>query len=217
LVFLPPFYGPRVLHPFATATNNWNVSGDVIYAVNRSEGENAVVAADFPDRKPYLVTIHGDYRAHPIDPKLTTTLDKLSVVRGNAIDLAFDFKTPNLVYPDGSDRTVLTVAVTGNGHVDTYLLDTDVSKGDHERFNVRVTDNKTSVSGTMERRSRKPSEKFSDVIVQIVAQDKHGKHQLPLYFRRLGMARHGHALSMLLPGQEVNRNISPEPMTVTGR
>ena len=214
LVFLPDFYGPRILHPFATATNNWNVSGDVIYAVNRTEGENASVAADFPNRTAYRVAIKGQYRGRPFDTELTSTLDQFTLVRGKVIDLALDFKSPNLS-PDSRKRSVLTVTVTGNRRSTTYVIDKNAQKGDREHLGIRVTPNAISVTG-VEKRPSKASEMVSDVMVQIAAEDKAGHNNLSLYFRRLGVARRGDTLNVLLPGQELS-TLSAEPLRVTAR
>ncbi len=214
LVFLPAFYGPRVLHPFATARNNWNVSGDVIYAVSRSDSQNAAVAADYPDRKPYLVAISGNYRARPFDPKLTSMLDELTLVRGKTIDMTIDFKVPD-ISKLGVKRNAIVVTVTANGRVNTYVIDDKARRGSRERIVAQITTKKTSVNRPVVAHLSTPTDISSDVIVQITAQNKAG-NALPLYYRRLGAAHNGDNVNLLLPGMEINI-INSEPLRISAR
>ena len=77
LVFLPELAGPELLIPFGTALNHYGYSGRVVYALDQGPQADAVVAADFPDRRPYLLVVSGTYRAQPPDPALTSRLEPL--------------------------------------------------------------------------------------------------------------------------------------------
>jgi 4-amino-4-deoxy-L-arabinose transferase-like glycosyltransferase len=212
LVFLPGFYGPRILHPFATARNNWNVSGDVIYAVNRTESENASVVTDFPSRKAYVVEIKGQYRDHPsFDTHLTSTLTELTLLRGKTVEIAVDFKNP-------VNRSIISVALTTMGKVDTYVIDKSARRGTRERLRVGITSTGVSATGArVMKHTTVPSDTATpdDLIVQIAAENKNGE-MTALYFRRVGVARRGDAVSVLLPGQRVSTYRS-EPLKFTAR
>jgi hypothetical protein len=216
LVFLPGFYGPRILHPFATARNNWNVSGDVIYAVNRTESQNASVVTDFRSRKAYVVEIKGQYRDHPkFDPHLSSSLTELTLVRGKAIDIAIDFKNPPL--PDAIKRNIVSVSVTTKGKADTYVIDENAQRGTRERLRVRVTSTGVSATGPIVKHSTAPSDSSTpeDLLVQISASNKNG-NGVSIYFRRVGVARRGDKVSILLPGQKLSTYF-PEPLKFTAR
>ena len=77
LVFLPPLAGPELLIPFGTAMNHYGYTGNVVYALDQGPAADAVVAADFPDRRPYLLVVTGAYRSDPPDRTLTSYLQPL--------------------------------------------------------------------------------------------------------------------------------------------
>jgi 4-amino-4-deoxy-L-arabinose transferase-like glycosyltransferase len=77
LVFLPQMAGPDLLLPFGTAINHYGYTGRVVYALDEGAQADAVVAADFPGRRPYLLVVSGVYRADPPDPTLTSALEPL--------------------------------------------------------------------------------------------------------------------------------------------
>jgi hypothetical protein len=77
LVFLPELAGPELLVPFGTAMNHYGYSGRVVFALDQGPRADAIVAADFPDRRPYLLVVSGTYRAQPPDPALTSRLEPL--------------------------------------------------------------------------------------------------------------------------------------------
>jgi hypothetical protein len=209
LVFLPGFYGPRVLHPFGTAANNWNVTGDVIYAVDRGEAENVGVAADFSSRTPYLVTVTGQYRQIPPDKHLTSTLRPLVVRHGRAVDVNLDFKNP-------LDRNIISVVVTAYGREDTYVIDRSARRGTRERLAVHVTSNGPAVQGRVLAHSSKPTTTSSELTLQIIAANG-ARGAQPLYLRRLGVARRGDVQYVMLPGQVVNAFIPAEPLDIRVR
>ena len=78
LVFLPPLAGPELLIPFGTAMNHYGYTGRVVYALDLGPESDAVVAADFPDRRPYVLVVSGTYRSDPPDKTLTSSLEPLA-------------------------------------------------------------------------------------------------------------------------------------------
>ena len=78
LVFLPELAGPELLVAFGTAMNHYGYTGRVVYALDQGPEADAAVAADFPDRRPYLLLVSGVYRSDPPDRTLTSYLQPLS-------------------------------------------------------------------------------------------------------------------------------------------
>lgn len=78
LVFLPPLAGPELLIPFGTAMNHYGYTGRVVYALDLGPESDAAVAADFPDRRPYVLVVSGAYRSDPPDKSLTSSLEPLT-------------------------------------------------------------------------------------------------------------------------------------------
>jgi hypothetical protein len=58
--------------------NHYGYTGKVVYALDQGPEADAVVAADFPDRRPYLLVVSGVYRSDPPDRTLTSYLQPLS-------------------------------------------------------------------------------------------------------------------------------------------
>ncbi|GAC1310375.1 MAG: hypothetical protein NVSMB16_06980 [Acidimicrobiales bacterium] len=77
LVFLPPIAGPELLLPFGTAINHYGYTGRIVYALDQGPEGDAAIAADFPDRRPYVLVVSGTYRADPPDRTLTSSLEPL--------------------------------------------------------------------------------------------------------------------------------------------
>ncbi|HEX9504839.1 MAG TPA: hypothetical protein VGA62_02420, partial [Acidimicrobiia bacterium] len=78
LVFLPQLAGPELLIPFGTAINHYGYTGNVVYALDQGPAGDAIIAADFPDRRPYLLVVTGTYRSDPPDHTLTSHLQPLT-------------------------------------------------------------------------------------------------------------------------------------------
>jgi hypothetical protein len=204
LVFLPVADGPRILHPFATRRNNWNVTNDVIYAVDRSPGQNASVAADFSNRKLYELEIKGHLRGQPIDPNLTSVLHELTITRGKAIDITFDFKNP-------VNHRVMTVIVTDNGRASSYVIDRNSRKGKRQRFRLSLTPTGSKVTTPATKRASLVSTPADELLVQINVEGKDGAPEA-LYVQRWGIARRGNGVNLLMPSQVLTGYDIPPPV-----
>src|SRR5713101_5438824 len=68
LVFLPQLAGPELLIPFGTAINHYGYTGNVVYALDQGPAGDAIIAADFPDRRPYLLVVTRDLSIRPTRP-----------------------------------------------------------------------------------------------------------------------------------------------------
>jgi hypothetical protein len=208
LVFLPAFYGERVLHPFATARNNWNATGDVLYAVDRGDDDNAAVVADYPARTPYKVRIRGNYRDSPRDPNLTTTLEPLEVLRARRLAISVRFRSPQT-------DPVLAVTVALNGRTDTYVIDRSARRGDALRLDLRVGPGATTVTGgRVVEHTRGPAAAVGELQIQIGSARNALLPPQAFYFRRIGTVQRGDEMVLLLPGDEMNGFLSPEPVTI---
>jgi hypothetical protein len=82
LIFLPELAGPHLLLPFGTAINHYGYTGKVVYALDQGPEVDAIVATDFPSRRPYVLVVSGVYRSDPPDRTLTSSLLPLSSLSG---------------------------------------------------------------------------------------------------------------------------------------
>lgn len=82
LVFLPGLQGPWLMQPFALARNGPTLEGPVLWALDRGHERNLEVAAEFPDRTPYLLGAEGEHRAVRPTLDFETHLEEQRVVRG---------------------------------------------------------------------------------------------------------------------------------------
>ncbi len=210
IVFLPAFYGPRVLHPYATLCNGWNTTGDVLYAVDRGDADNAAVAADFPTRAAYRVTIDGEYRHTPPDPHLKSVITPLAVLHGRTIKLAIDFRSP-------VRAPLLTVTISANGRAETYVIDDAARRGSHEHLDAIVTPASTSVSGHVIRKTRAVAADSSELQVLIGSATTPAADPDAFYFQRVGVAHRNGEMWLMVPGEEINGYLSPDPVTITAR
>ncbi len=198
-----------MLHPYATKRNSWNVSGDIIYAVDRGVGENAAVVADFPDRKAYSVQIAGLYRQNPPDPNLKTTLEQMAMVRAKTIDLDIAFKNP-------MDRPAVSVTVTANGVATSYVVDEHSKGGAQERLGVRVTADGTTAKGRILKTTSlpAPASTANEISVQVVGASSDGADTTQLFLRKWGVVRRDTTMIVLLPGDTTDF-FALEPVTLT--
>jgi len=208
LVFLPALYGPHLLHPFASAANTWDTTGDLIYAIDRGDAANAAVAADYASRTPYLLTISGQYRATPPDPTLTSTLEPLHLLEGHIIvfTVAFHHLTTD---------PFLAVTLDINGRRDRYVVDDHARRGSAEHLTVTVTPTTTTtVAGRVLSHTRRTVPTNANIQIDIsTAPNARAASQIA-YFRQLGFAQRGNALVVVVPGQELNP-YRTEPISIS--
>jgi 4-amino-4-deoxy-L-arabinose transferase-like glycosyltransferase len=210
IVFLPGFYGPRVLHPYATMRNSWDTTGDVLYAVDRGDAEDAAVIADYPGRTPFKVTIQGQYRQNPPDRQLKSVIQPLQIMHGRTVNLGIDFRSP-------VRARLLSLTITANGRSDTYLIDNAATRGSHEHLDVSVTPRSTTLSGHVIRKTSSVAAGTSDLQVMLGSSTSAAAEPNAFYFRRIGVAQRNGELWLMLPGEEINGFLSPNPLTITAR
>ena len=211
IVFLPGYYGPRVLHPFATARNSWNTTGDVLYAVDRGSGDNAAVVAAYPKRTPYYLTILGNYRKSTPDPNLRSILQPMQVMRGNSVQLGIDFPNPN-------KNKVVSITISINGRADTFVVDTSARQGTREHLDVNVTPARTTTSGHVLLHTTAPSDAdISQLQVTIASSPSPATPLQAFYFRRLGIVRSGSHYVLIAPGEIINGVLDPDPVSISMR
>jgi hypothetical protein len=210
IVFLPGLYGPRVLHPYANKRNNWNATGDVIYAVDRGDAANLEVAVNYPNRTPYKVTVEGVYRGRPYDPNMHSTLTPLKTVHGRDFDLSLRFKNPTA-------SPVVTVTVDANGRSDSFVIDRTAREGSPERLDVHVTADATTATGrVLEHRTTKGGDK-AQLQVQIGGARTTKAAPKAFYVNRYPLVVRDGMLYVAQPGQEINGFLNPDPLTFTAR
>jgi len=93
VVFLPPAYGDWLNHPFQAYRNDPGFDGDVVYALDRDDGNFAVVEA-FEDRAYYRYTYRG--RWAPFDGEsVEPRVQRVRHASGDRAGVAFSLGTPN--------------------------------------------------------------------------------------------------------------------------
>jgi hypothetical protein len=208
-VFLPALYGPHLLHPFASAANTWDTTGDVIYAIDRGDAANAAVAGDYASRTPYLLTISGQYRATPPDPALTSALEPLHLLEGH--DIIF-----NVAFRHLTADPVVAVVVDMNGRHDRYVIDDHARRGSAEHLAVTVTPTTTTVAGRVLSHTHGTVTTNLNIQIEISSAPNARAVSQIAYFRQLGFARHGDTLLVVVPGQELNP-YRTEPISISAR
>jgi hypothetical protein len=116
---------PFLMHPTPVISNRWDLSGPVLYALERGTQDLAVVQA-FPDRVPYRLRHERDFR-HPALP-LRARLEELRRLEGTVLDLTVRLGSG---LPEGS----LTLAVSARGVTREYQLGETGGAG-HQRLLV---------------------------------------------------------------------------------
>jgi hypothetical protein len=210
IVILPAFYGEKVLHPFATARNNWNTTSDVLYATDRGPTKNAETLLAYASRTPYELNISGQYRESPPDPTLTSTMTRLSLVKGKVVNLAIDFRAP-------TSQPVIAITVSINKRTDTFVIDTHSKANKHHHVDLNVTDDVTTMAGPALAHSHGRLDTGGQMQVQIGSAPNTRSLPQAFYFRRYGVVRTDGKLVVMLPGQGLNGYLTPEPVTVTAK
>ena len=167
-------------------------------------------AADYPTRAAYKLTIDGQYRRTPPDPHLKSVITPLGVVHGRTIKFGIDFRNP-------TRAKFLTVTIAANGRSDTYLIDNDATRGSHEHLDVTVTPTSTSLAGRIIRKTSSSAADKTELQVMIGSATNAKEQPNAFYFRRLGVAQRNGEQWILLPGEEINGYLSPDPVTIAAR
>ncbi len=195
LVFVPPMYGPHLLHPFAWLRNDAEYDGRVVWALDRGEPANLRLIRDYPGRSPYKFRVRGHYRANPSDPNLGSSLERLRVVRQPSLDATV--RVRNTL---GEPYVVLGVAVRGTK--DSFILDTRALPGERHVVGLRVDAHSVELSGEVDAHVREPAPR-EDVIVISVEVGPDLASLRTVYERRVGYETEGESLRALLPGATV--------------
>jgi len=165
LVFLPTPYGEWQGHPFQSLRNEPGFDGPVVYALDRSPGEDFAVVDAYPNRSYYRYAYRGEWTANP-DGEIDATLERLAVRRGTSlaaetvvgvpdrvtratVELGTDDGTSvsrDVTDPDGElaanwtlDTTAATLADAGNGSENRTESDLSVPLEDTDEVIVTVT------------------------------------------------------------------------------
>lgn len=111
---------PFLMAPTAVIANRWDLSGPIVFAIERPETDLEVVRL-FPDRTVYRLRFTGAYRSP--GERLTAQLEELRPVSAPRLDLRL---AANL----GRERRLATLIVTASGLRRSYSLGS--VSGDHE-------------------------------------------------------------------------------------
>jgi hypothetical protein len=126
VVFVPTPYGDWLSHPFQRLRNGGSVDGPVVYALDRSAGEDFAVIDAYPERQPYRFTYRGEWT--PEGEPVRAHVEPLTVREGASHTVTTD------VGVVGSPSTVRLSA--GDGSL-TRRID-DRSPGDRLTVRWRV-------------------------------------------------------------------------------
>ena len=120
VVFVPPIYGPQLLHPFSLMANSPTYDGPIVYAVNRAN-DNFRLLDHFADRKPFLFVCRGDFTQEPTG-KIETDVVPIS-------RYGFGTLFERLQVTNTSNRRYVYASLWNNENSATYLLDDNSRHG----------------------------------------------------------------------------------------
>jgi hypothetical protein len=210
LVFLPPMWGPHLLHPFNWLQNSANYDGETVYALDRGDPANLVLLSEYPGRTAYRLSVHGHYRRNPPDPALTTSLERLTVTERDSLEMDLTFENPT------TDPQV-TLAVSVDGRTDTFVLDTDSQPGKSYERAVRIrADRDVELDGGGEVEVIEQAARDGLIKVAISVREAEDSPARILYQRQWGFAVEGPRLKVLLPGTVPVNELGDEPVTIEG-
>jgi glucose/arabinose dehydrogenase len=138
LVFVPPIYGPFLLHPFAALANGPSLDGPVLYAVERGE-QNFDLMDQYPNRQPYKFIYQGLYTEGP-DDRFETAL--LPLQRIHVPEL-----TQSLRIINPTDKPFVYAYIWNDERTETYLLDDSSRKGNIYNLQWTITPEQISFEG----------------------------------------------------------------------
>ncbi|HEX2063072.1 MAG TPA: glycosyltransferase family 39 protein [Acidimicrobiales bacterium] len=192
VVFVPPLYGPHLLHPFAWLRNEPDYDGTTVWALDRGDSANLALLDDMPGRAGYKFRIHGHYRANPPDPRLRSSLERLRVVEAPSVPATLRFRNPT-----AEPYVVVSVAV--DGRKDSYVLDSRSAPGRLYRADLTFRPGSAELTGPVEGRAVEPVARDRLIVVTVEA----GPDLValrPVHRREIGYDVQGPTLRLLLPG-----------------
>ncbi len=213
LVLLPPMWGPHLLHPFAWLQNDVDYDGATVYALDRGEPANLALLREYPEQKAYRLLVHGRYRANPPDPNLTTSLERLTIVARDSLEMGLMFENPT------TERYV-HVGVSVGGRAKTFVLDSDSHRGKSYEGVIRVgADGGVELDGRVapvDTETTQHTDPDGLIRVSISVKGAEASRARTLYERQLAYVVEGPSLKVLLPGVISTNELGADPVTVEG-
>lgn len=206
LVFLPPLYGPQLLHPFAYLQNDAEYDGNTVYALERGERQNLDLLKDFQGRSVYRLRLSGVYRANPTDPKLQASLERLDVVDRASLDGSLVFENP-------TEEPEVVVRIALDGMQDSFVLDTQSHHSKRHALTLSISLGSVAAHSPVESHVREPVEDLGLLSISISVRRPDGGVPRTLYERHFAYDTVGQSLRMLLPGAvSINQLGSDDPL-----
>jgi hypothetical protein len=202
VVFVPPIYGPHLLHPFAWLRNEADYDGPTLYALDRGDDKNLTLLRDFPGRAPYRFRMSGRYRASPPDPGLTTSLERLTLTTAKVFPFTLSFQNP-------TGDPVVVVSVSRDGRKDLFVLDTASQLGKRHEVTVDVTADAVVARGHLGAHVVERVRRDGWLSLSISLHPPDGRVARTVYERRLASAADGGSLTVLLPGSAPVNQLGP--------
>jgi len=207
IVFVPPMWGPYLLHPFAWLQNQAHYNGETVYALDRGEPANLALLAQYRGRTAHRLVVHGQYRSSPPDAALTTSVEPMTITEGDALELDLTFENPT-VDPD------VRVEVSVDGRTDTFLLDTDSQLTDRYDRALRIQAGRAvELEGPVAGHVSQPAEQDRSIGVSISVGQADGSPAHTLYDQRLAYAAHGSRLKVLRSAVVSVNELAADPVT----
>ena len=208
LVLLPPMYGPHLLHPFAWLRNDPDYDGEVVYALDHGEAADLRLIDDFPGRAAYRLRVHGHYRANPPDPALTSSLQRLRVFRGPALDVPLSWSNPTA-------EPYVVLSLTRGGLTESFMLDSRSIPGKGYDATISIGPATVGVAGVVESRLVEPAH-GDNLLVVAISLGPEPQSLRTVYRRELAVAVEGGELRVLLPGRVTVNELGEEPVERLG-
>lgn len=205
LVFVPPMWGPHLLHPFSALQNTPDYDGPTVYALDRGDEANLLLVEDFPGRTLHRLRVHGHYRALPPDPGLTSSLEPLAVVEPEALRTRVVLRNPTA-------EPYLVLSVARAGRKDSFVLATQSSSARRYEVSIAVTTDSVDVAGPVEGHSVEQVEPDRSLVVSVAVGPAAGEPLQTLYERRLAYAIRPGSLKVLLPGSVSINELPEDPL-----
>jgi 4-amino-4-deoxy-L-arabinose transferase-like glycosyltransferase len=210
LVFLPPMWGRHLLHPFAWLQNTADYDGETVYALDRGEAANLALLGDYPGRTAYRLRVHGAYRVNPPDPGLTTSLEPLTILERDSLEMDVTFENPT------TDPRV-SLAVSVDGRTDVFVLDTDSQPGKSYETGIRIrADGDVELDGGGDLYAIEQTARDSLIQVAISVQEAEDAPARILYQRQMGFVVEESRMKILGPGLVPVNELGGDPLTIEG-
>ena len=153
LVFVPPLYGPFLLHPFGYLSNSPSLDGPLLFALDHGS-ENLDLMERYPDRQPYRFDYRGYYTEEP-DDVFDTELVKLQGITTPELTQSIRIVNP-------TSKPYVYTYVWNDGNTETYLLDDSSSTGSVYDVRWRVTPTEVTLEGPRIGKSRSELDSISE-------------------------------------------------------